>query len=63
MGELVRAGKAILMISSEIPEIMGLSDRILVLAAGRLTGELDRADFSQESIMTYASDFQGGNGL
>ncbi len=58
MGELVKAGKALLMISSEIPELMGLSDRILVLAAGRLTGELERKDFSQERIMKYASQFK-----
>ena len=55
IGELARAGKAVLMISSEIPEIMGLSDRILVLAEGRLTGELPRAEFSQEAIMRLAS--------
>jgi ABC-type sugar transport system ATPase subunit len=58
MGELAKAGKAILMISSEIPEIMGLSDRIIVLAAGRLTGELDRAEFTQENIMRLASKFE-----
>ena len=51
MGELVKAGKALIMISSEIPEIMGLSDRILVLAAGRLTGEINRPDFTQQLIM------------
>ena len=45
------------MISSEIPEIMGLSDRVLVMAGGRLTGELTREEFSQERIMTYAAQF------
>ena len=60
IGELAKAGKAVLLISSELPEIMGLSDRIIVLAAGRLTGEIDRCDFSQESIMRYASDFGSG---
>ena len=58
IGELVKAGKAILMISSEIPEIMGLSDRIIVLAAGRLTGEIPREEFSQEEIMRFASKFE-----
>ncbi|BBB47236.1 sugar ABC transporter ATP-binding protein [Pelolinea submarina] len=58
MGELAKAGKAILMISSEIPELMGLSDRIIVLAAGRLTGELPQEKFTQEEIMTYASKFE-----
>jgi len=58
MGELAKAGKAILMISSEIPELLGLSDRILVIAAGRLTGELKRNEFSQENIMRLASKFE-----
>jgi ABC-type sugar transport system ATPase subunit len=61
IGELAKAGKAILMISSEIPEIMGLSDRILVLAAGRLTGILERPDFTQENIMRLASKFETSN--
>ncbi len=60
MGELVKAGKALIMISSEIPEIMGLADRIIVLAAGRLTGEIQRSEFTQETIMRYASDFNNG---
>ena len=58
MGELAKNGKAILMISSEIPELMGLSDRILVLAEGKLTGTLDRKDFTQENIMRLASKFE-----
>jgi ABC-type sugar transport system ATPase subunit len=58
ISELAKAGKAILMISSEIPEIMGLSDRIIVLAAGRLTGEIPREEFSQEEIMRFASKFE-----
>ena len=57
IGGLVRQGKAVIVISSEIPEIMGLSDRILVMAEGRVTGELLRPDFSQEQIMTYAAQF------
>jgi len=58
IGELAKTGKAILMISSEIPEIMGLSDRIIVLAAGRLTGEIPREEFTQENIMRFASKFE-----
>lgn len=57
IGDLVRQGKAVIVISSEIPEVMGLSDRILVMAEGRLTGEVARPDFSQETIMTYAAKF------
>jgi ABC-type sugar transport system ATPase subunit len=61
IGQLVQAGKSVLMISSEIPEIMGVADRILVMAEGRITGELERPDFSQEKIMYYASQFQQGS--
>jgi ABC-type sugar transport system ATPase subunit len=57
IGELVRQGKAVLLISSELLELMGLADRILVMAAGRLTGELPREAFSQEKIMELASQF------
>ena len=51
MGELVKQGKAIVMISSEMPELMGMSDRIVVLADGKVTGEVERKDFDQERIM------------
>ena len=61
MASLAKAGKAIILISSEIPELMGLSDRIIVLAAGRLTGELSKAEFTQENIMRYASTFEVAN--
>ena len=61
LGELVKAGKAVVVISSEIPEIMGVADRILVMAEGRVTGQLKREEFSQELIMNYASQFNGGN--
>lgn len=56
MNDLVeKEGKSILMISSEMEELMGMSDRILVLAEGNMTGELNKEEFSQETIMTYAS--------
>mgnify|MGYP003732619229 CR=1 FL=1 len=58
MGALAARGKAVLMVSSELPEIMGLADRVIVLAAGNLTGELRRHEFSQEAIMRYASAFR-----
>lgn len=50
MGELVERGLAILMISSELPEIMGMSDRILVMREGRLVAEFGRDEASQEEI-------------
>lgn len=58
MGDLVKEGKAILLISSEIPELIGLADRIVVLAAGKITGTIERKEFSQENIMRLASKFE-----
>ncbi len=56
MNDLVeKEGKALLMISSEMEELMGMSDRIMVLAEGEMTGELEKDEFSQETIMAYAS--------
>ncbi|GMO22168.1 MAG: sugar ABC transporter ATP-binding protein [Termitinemataceae bacterium] len=55
INELVESGKTILMISSEMEELMGMSDRIIVLAEGSITGEIARSDFNQELIMSYAS--------
>ncbi len=55
VNSLVESGKAVLMISSEMEEVMGMSDRILVLRDGRIVGELERKEFSQETIMTLAS--------
>lgn len=52
---LVEEGKTILMISSEMEEIMGMSDRIIVLSEGRISGNLTREEFDQEAIMAYAS--------
>jgi ribose transport system ATP-binding protein len=54
MGELLSRGAAIVMISSELPEILGLSDRILVMRDGRICGEFDRADATEENILNCA---------
>jgi ribose transport system ATP-binding protein len=54
MGELVSRGAAIVMISSELPEILGMSDRILVMRDGRICGEFDRADATEEGILNCA---------
>ena len=58
IGSLVRQGKSVIMISSEIPELMGVCDRIAVMAEGRLSGEVLREEFSQERIMALASAIQ-----
>lgn len=54
MESLIQEGKSIIMISSEMPELMRMSDRILVLCEGKLTGELDIGEATQEKIMEYA---------
>lgn len=51
MNELVSQGKSILFISSELPELLGMCDRIYVMNEGRIVGELEKKDFSQEAIM------------
>ena len=58
INELAAAGKSVVMISSELPEILGMSDRIYVLNEGRIVGEFDRDNASQEKIMAsiLASD-------
>ena len=55
MNELTREGKSIIMISSELPEILRMSDRIIVMSEGRITGELPIEKASQEAIMEYAT--------
>lgn len=55
MSELVRQGMGIIMISSEMPEILGMSDRVVVMHEGRIAGVLDREEATQEKIMAYAS--------
>ena len=56
---LAEQGKAIVVISSELPEVLRLSHRILVMCEGRITGELDGKKATQESIMTLATQRQG----
>jgi inositol transport system ATP-binding protein len=55
MSALARQGKAILMVSSELPEILGMSDRVLVMHEGRISGEFTRAEATQEKIMKAAT--------
>lgn len=55
MEELAEKGKSIIMISSELSEIQRLSDRVVVMCEGRITGELDIKDATQEKIMAYAT--------
>ena len=55
MNELAKQGKAIIMISSELVEILRMSDRVLVMCEGRKTGELDISEATQENIMRFAT--------
>ena len=57
MADLAKQGKAIIMVSSEMPELIGMSHRVLVLCAGQLTGTLKKSELSQEAIMRYATQF------
>jgi putative multiple sugar transport system ATP-binding protein len=53
INQLADEGKAVLVISSELPELLGICDRIYALSAGRITGEIDRADATQERLMQF----------
>ena len=55
--ELASKGKCVIMVSSEMPELLGVCDRIIVMSGGRLAGELDVADATQEKIMTLAAKY------
>ena len=60
MGELARQGVAILMISSELPEVLGMSDRVLVMREGRFVAEFARAEARPEAV---GAAMMGGTGL
>lgn len=55
MTEMAKDEKAVIMVSSELPELIGMCDRIYVMNQGRITGELQQEEFSQETIMKYAT--------
>ena len=55
--DLAKQGKTIIMVSSEMPELLGVCDRILVMSGGRLSGEVDAKETSQEDIMTLAAKY------
>ena len=58
MLEQIKQGKSIIMISSEMPELMGMADRIMVMCEGHVTGFLDKKDFDQVEIMRLASTYR-----
>ena len=58
LNRLVESGLSILMVSSELPELIGVCDRIVVLNEGKLTGVLEKSEFSEELIMSYAAKYR-----
>ena len=57
MIDLVKQGKSIIMISSEMPELLGMSNRVIVMCNGHITGELEGKDATQEKVMAFATKF------
>ena len=54
MGELVTSGISIVMVSSDMPELVSISDRVIVISNGKITGEFSKDEISEENIMTAA---------
>ena len=63
MAELAAAGMAILLISSEMPEVLGMSDRVLVMRGGRIAAELDRDEFTMETVFAHAAGDRRRTGM
>lgn len=61
MAELAAQGLAVIMVSSEIPEIMGMSDRVVVMREGRIVAELADDDLSPETLVRHAAGIEGGS--
>lgn len=57
MIDLAKQGKGIIMISSEMPELLGVSNRVMVMCNGKITGEVSGAEATQENVMKYATQF------
>ena len=58
MAELAAAGMAILLISSEMPEVLGMSDRLIVMRGGRIAADLDRDEFTMETVFAHAAGIE-----
>ena len=58
MNELKRQGICVMFVSSEMPEVLGIADRIIVMCDGRITGELDARSTTQNEILAYATRFE-----
>lgn len=62
INQLKKQGVVVIIVSSELPEVMGISDRILVMCNGRITGEVDPRTVTEQEIMTYATQFGSNEG-
>ena len=58
MNQLKKQGVGVLFVSSELPEVMGISDRIIVMCDGRITGELSPNEATEDRILQYATQFE-----
>ena len=58
--DLANKGKTVIMVSSEMPELLGVCDRIVVMSGGRVSGEVDARNTTQEEIMTLAAKYVKG---
>ena len=58
MNQLKKQGVGVLFVSSELPEVMGISDRIIVMCDGRITGELSPEEATEDRILQYATQFE-----
>ena len=63
MGDFAKAGMAIVMISSELPEIIGMSDRIIVMGEGKIKGEFKIGEYSQDDILKCALGGKNNDGI
>lgn len=61
VGGLVKEGKGVILVSSELPEVLGMSDRIIVMCEGKVTGELSRKEATQDVIMKHAIGIEIGS--
>ena len=59
---LIKQGKSIILCSSYLPEVIGLSDRIVVMAGGKITGEVEREDATEEHLLRLASNIPAAAG-
>ena len=58
MNQLKQEGISVIFVSSEMPEVLGIADRIIVMCDGRITGEMDIAEATQEKILALATQFE-----